>query len=53
MIEAFLLEIGEDSDTVRMDFAIKKHMEWYKGDGIYGDGADFIGITTITLLFTQ
>jgi hypothetical protein len=26
---------------MRMDYAIRKHMEWYKGDGMYGDGPDF------------
>jgi hypothetical protein len=26
---------------MRVDFAIKKHLEWYKGDGIYGDGPNF------------
>ncbi len=41
MIEAFLLEVGEGGDTVRIDFAVKKHLEWYKGDGIYGDGENF------------
>ncbi len=41
MIEVFLLKVGEEGDTTRIDFAIKKHMEWYKGDGAYGDGADF------------
>ena len=41
MVEAFLLKVGEEGDTTRIDFAITKHMEWYKGDGAYGDGADF------------
>lgn len=41
MIEAFLLKIGEDYDIVRLDYGIKKHLEWYKGDGIYGDGPNF------------
>lgn len=41
MIEAFLLSIGEESDLVRLDYALKKHGEWYKGDGIYGDGPNF------------
>ncbi|MBC7416565.1 MAG: DUF2264 domain-containing protein, partial [Pedobacter sp.] len=36
-----LVEVGEDGDAVRMDLAVKKHMEWYKGDGMYGDGANF------------
>jgi hypothetical protein len=41
MIEAFLLKSGNDWDPVRVDFAVRKHLEWYKGDGIYGDGPDF------------
>ena len=41
MVEAFLLFSGEQHDELRMDLAIRKHMEWYKGDGMYGDGPDF------------
>jgi hypothetical protein len=41
MIEAFLLKSGNDWDSTRIDFAIKKHLEWYKGDGTYGDGPDY------------
>jgi hypothetical protein len=41
MVEAFLLKSGNEWDSMRIDFAIKKHLEWYKGDGIYGDGSDF------------
>jgi len=41
MIDAFLFSVGEQGDLMRMDFAIKKHMEWYLGDGWYGDGPDF------------
>ncbi len=41
MVEAFLLFAGEQHDELRMDLAIRKHMEWYKGDGMYGDGSDF------------
>lgn len=41
MIEAFLLKSNNDWDPMRVDYAIKKHMEWYKGDGVYGDGPDF------------
>lgn len=42
MIEAFLLKIGEEWDPMRVDYAIKKHiLDWYKGDGMYGDGPDF------------
>ncbi|MDR0559041.1 MAG: DUF2264 domain-containing protein [Prevotellaceae bacterium] len=41
IIEAFFLEIGEDFDGMRIDYAMRQHEQWYKGDGIYGDGADF------------
>jgi len=41
MIEAFFLEIGQDWDGMRIDYAVRQHDQWYKGDGIYGDGADF------------
>lgn len=40
-VEAFLLNVGEQCDYMRMDYAIKKHQDWYKGDGAYGDGPDF------------
>lgn len=40
-IEAFFLEIGEPWDAMRIDFALTKHEDWYKGDGVYGDGPDF------------
>jgi len=41
MIEAALLRFDEEADLVRIDYAINKHMEWYLGDGMYGDGAEF------------
>ncbi len=41
MIEAFFLEIGEEWDGMRVDYAIRQHEQWYKGDGVYGDGPDF------------
>jgi hypothetical protein len=41
MIEAALLKFTSDYDAVRIDYALKSHEEWYKGDGIYGDGPDF------------
>jgi hypothetical protein len=41
IIEAALLLFGEEWDAMRVDYAVKKHQEWYKGDGMYGDGADF------------
>jgi hypothetical protein len=41
MVEAFLAFAGERFDGMRVDYAIRQHMQWYKGDGIYGDGANF------------
>jgi hypothetical protein len=41
MIEAFFISINEPFDITRIDYAINKHQEWYKGDGMYGDGAEF------------
>jgi hypothetical protein len=41
MVEAFLLFAGEQHDEMRIDYAVRKHMEWYKGDGLYGDGSEF------------
>ena len=41
MVETFLLFAGEQADEMRTDLAIRKMMEWYKGDGMYGDGPDF------------
>jgi len=38
MVEVFLYTIGEKWDPMRVDLAIRKHQEWYKGDGWYGDG---------------
>ena len=41
IIEAGLLKFTGSCDQLRIDDGIIKHKEWYKGDGIYGDGADF------------
>ncbi|SEA75855.1 DUF2264 domain-containing protein [Pedobacter hartonius] len=41
MIEAFFLKFDAEYDVVRLDYALKKHDEWYKGDGMYGDGPTF------------
>lgn len=40
-IEAALLKFDGKCDRMRIDYAIKSHMNWYKGDGAYGDGANF------------
>ncbi len=41
MIESFFITINEPHDKSRIDYAIQRHTEWYKGDGLYGDGAEF------------
>ncbi|GGZ27956.1 hypothetical protein GCM10007049_21060 [Echinicola pacifica] len=41
MLDAFLFFAGDQGDFMRIDFAVKKHDEWYVGDGWYGDGKDF------------
>lgn len=41
MIESFLLGIGEEFVAERIDYALEKIPEWYKGDGWYGDGPVF------------
>lgn len=41
MIEAALLKFTGQADEMRMDYAIREHQTWYKGDGAYGDGPDF------------
>lgn len=40
-VEAALMKFAKEGDRMRMDYAIKMHMMWYKGDGAYGDGASF------------
>lgn len=41
-VEAVLLELTGECDEQRMMHGIKKFQtEWYKGDGIYGDGNEF------------
>ncbi len=42
MIEAFFCAAGvADWDSMRIDYALRQHDQWYKGDGLYGDGASF------------
>ena len=40
-IETALKMMGEPWDPVRVDYAIRQHEQWYKGDGAYGDGPTF------------
>jgi hypothetical protein len=41
MIETALYKAGADWDPMRVDYALRQHELWYKGDGNYGDGPDF------------
>ncbi|BAU54234.1 DUF2264 domain-containing protein [Mucilaginibacter gotjawali] len=41
MIEAFFITINEPFDAERIKYAVNRHEEWYKGDGMYGDGPEF------------
>lgn len=40
-IEAFLRSVGEEYDQVRVDYPLRQMEQWYKGDGVYGDGEPF------------
>ncbi len=38
-VEAFLRRAGDPTwDRMRVDYALRQHDQWYKGDGVYGDG---------------
>lgn len=39
--EAALHALGRPYDRMRVDYALRQHEQWYKGDGIYGDGPQF------------
>jgi hypothetical protein len=41
MVEACFCKYGQPWDTMRIDYALRQHQEWYKGDGLYGDGPEF------------
>jgi len=41
MVEAALLQFEGNGDKLRIDYAVRQHLQWYKGDGVYGDGASF------------
>lgn len=41
VIEAFFCKFGQPWDTMRIDYALRQVQEWYKGDGVYGDGPWF------------
>jgi hypothetical protein len=41
MIEVFLASAGSEWQEGPISRALRAHQEWYKGDGIYGDGPEF------------
>jgi hypothetical protein len=41
MVELAIEKSGEAKQDQTIDYALQKHNEWYKGDGIYGDGPAF------------
>jgi len=40
-VEAALAKLGAWWDRMRIDYALRQHEQWYKGDGAYGDGPVF------------
>ena len=40
-VEAALFSMGFEYDSMRIDYALKQHEQWYMGDGIYSDGPRF------------
>ena len=40
-VEAALATLGANWDRMRVDYALRQHQAWYKGDGVYGDGPLF------------
>jgi hypothetical protein len=41
MVETALSVMGAEWDRMRVDYAVRQHEQWYKGDGMYGDGPTF------------
>jgi hypothetical protein len=41
IIEAMFAKYGQPWDGMRIDYALRQHQQWYKGDGLYGDGPEF------------
>lgn len=40
-VEVFLQRVGEPRLEARLFEGLRKHREWYVGDGMYGDGPEF------------
>lgn len=41
IVEAALWEFTGEYEMQPIEIAVNQHMAWYKGDGVYGDGAHF------------
>jgi hypothetical protein len=41
MVETFLAGAGAEWKEAAVDAALRSHMDWYKGDGAYGDGPEY------------
>ena len=41
LIEAWLARAGQPWDSMRVDYALRQHEQWYRGDGFYSDGPEF------------
>lgn len=41
MLETALWKFTGECDRVPIDTAVRNHMDWYSGDGTYGDGPDY------------
>ncbi len=41
MVETFLAGAGAEWKEAPIEIALRSHMEWYKGDGAYGDGPEY------------
>ncbi len=40
-VEAALKALGAEWDRMRVDYALRQHEQWYRGDGAYSDGPSF------------
>ena len=40
-VEAGLMALGAPWDRMRVDYALRQHAQWYRGDGAYSDGPAF------------
>jgi hypothetical protein len=41
MVEAALWQFTGECELKPIEYALQRHMEWYRGDGTYGDGPEY------------